>query len=120
MRRVLALSPIPEEGAGCRFRIAQFIPYLRQAGYDVTVRPFFSPSFFRLVYRPGNYFRKTAAFFALTLARLGVSGMPATTTFCFCTARHSRSDRRCSSGGSPAPAVLRSFTTSTTPCFCRT
>src|SRR4029077_17510558 len=26
--RVLALSPIPEEGAGCRFRIAQFIPHL--------------------------------------------------------------------------------------------
>src|SRR5262249_16306849 len=34
--RVLALSPIPEEGAGCRFRIAQFIPYLRSVGIDVT------------------------------------------------------------------------------------
>ena len=32
--RVLALSPIPEEGAGCRFRIAQFIPSLEAAGFD--------------------------------------------------------------------------------------
>ena len=30
--RVLALSPMPEEGAGCRFRIAQFIPLLRSVG----------------------------------------------------------------------------------------
>ena len=33
VRRMLALSPIPEEGAGCRFRIAQFIPYLESDGY---------------------------------------------------------------------------------------
>ena len=36
--RVLALSPIPEEGAGCRFRIAQFIPYLESVGIEVTLR----------------------------------------------------------------------------------
>ena len=34
---VLALSPIPEEGAGCRFRIAQFIPYLESVGINVTL-----------------------------------------------------------------------------------
>ncbi len=28
---------MPEEGAGCRFRIAQFIPYLRSVGIDVTL-----------------------------------------------------------------------------------
>ena len=33
---VLALSPMPEEGAGCRFRIAQYLPFLREAGFDVT------------------------------------------------------------------------------------
>ena len=69
-RRVLALSPIPEEGAGCRFRVSQFIPYLESAGYDVTVSPFFTPEFFRLVYRPGHYLKKIAAFMVLALARL--------------------------------------------------
>lgn len=69
--RVLALSPIPEEGAGCRFRVAQYIPYLREAGFEVTVSPFYTPAFFRLVYRPGHYLRKAATFVGLTLRRLG-------------------------------------------------
>lgn len=70
LRRVLALSPIPEDGAGCRFRISQFIPYLESIGYEVTVSPFFTPEFFRLVYRPGHYAQKISAFFGLTLGRL--------------------------------------------------
>jgi glycosyltransferase involved in cell wall biosynthesis len=70
LRRVLALSPIPEEGAGCRFRISQFIPYLESAGYRVTVSPFFTPEFFRLVYRPGHLWKKVTAFAGLTLGRL--------------------------------------------------
>ena len=52
---MLALSPIPEEGAGCRFRIAQFIPYLASVGIDVTLSSLFTPEFFRLVYKPGHY-----------------------------------------------------------------
>ena len=70
MRRVLALSPIPEEGAGYRFRVSQFIPYLEARGYEFTVSPFFTPEFFRLVYRPGHYLRKIAAFAGLSLGRL--------------------------------------------------
>jgi glycosyltransferase involved in cell wall biosynthesis len=70
MRRVLALSPIPEEGAGCRFRLSQFVPYLESAGYEVTISPFFTPQFFRLVYRPGHYVKKVLAFAGLTLGRL--------------------------------------------------
>ncbi len=68
--RVLALSPIPEEGAGCRFRIAQFMPYLESVGVEVTLSPLFTPEFFRLVYRPGHYFRKAVTFAALSLKRL--------------------------------------------------
>jgi glycosyltransferase involved in cell wall biosynthesis len=69
--RVLALSPIPEEGAGCRFRIAQFIPYLRSVGVDVTLRSLFDAEFFRLVYKPGRYLRKTIGFAGLSLRHLG-------------------------------------------------
>jgi glycosyltransferase involved in cell wall biosynthesis len=70
--RVLALSPIPEEGAGCRFRIAQFIPYLESVGFDVTLDSLFTPQFFRIVYKPGLYIRKALAFAALSLRRLNV------------------------------------------------
>jgi glycosyltransferase involved in cell wall biosynthesis len=68
--RVLALSPIPQEGAGCRFRIAQFIPYLKSAGFDVTLSSLFTPEFFRLVYKRGHYARKAISFAALSLKRL--------------------------------------------------
>jgi glycosyltransferase involved in cell wall biosynthesis len=68
--RVLALSPIPEEGAGCRFRIAQFIPSLESAGFAVTLSSLFTPEFFRLVYKPGHYIRKAVTFAALSVKRL--------------------------------------------------
>jgi len=68
--RVLALSPIPEEGAGCRFRVAQYIPYLREAGFDVTISAFYTPAFFRVVYRRGHYVKKAAMFIAQTARRL--------------------------------------------------
>jgi len=69
--RVLALSPIPEEGAGCRFRIAQFIPYLESVGVEVTLSSLFTTDFFRLVYKPGRYARKAVTFAALSAKRLG-------------------------------------------------
>jgi len=68
--RVLALSPMPEEGAGCRFRIAQFIPYLRSVGIDVTLRSLFTADFFRLVYQRGHYLEKTSRFATLSLKHL--------------------------------------------------
>jgi glycosyltransferase involved in cell wall biosynthesis len=68
--RVLALSPIPEEGAGCRFRLAQFIPPLESAGIEVTLSSLFTPEFFRLVYKPGHYLRKAVTFAALSVRRL--------------------------------------------------
>jgi glycosyltransferase involved in cell wall biosynthesis len=67
--KVLALSPIPEEGAGCRFRVAQYVPYLRDAGFDVTISSFYTPEFFRLVYRHGHHARKAAAFLGLAWRR---------------------------------------------------
>jgi len=68
--RVLALSPIPEEGAGCRFRIAQFIPYLRSVNIDVTLRSLFTAEFFNLVYQRGHYVRKASGFAKLALKHL--------------------------------------------------
>ena len=67
---MLVLTPIPEEGAGYRFRISQFIPYLEAHGYQATVSPFFTPEFFHVVYQPGRYFQKMAAFAGLAVGRL--------------------------------------------------
>jgi glycosyltransferase involved in cell wall biosynthesis len=67
---VLVLSPIPEEGAGCRFRIAQFIPYLEAHGFEVTLSALYTTEFFRRVYKPGQRFRKAVEFGGLSLKRL--------------------------------------------------
>ena len=68
--RLLVLTPVPEEGAGCRFRISQFVPALERAGFVVTVVPFFDTAFFRLVYRHGHYAAKLEAFVRQTVSRL--------------------------------------------------
>jgi glycosyltransferase involved in cell wall biosynthesis len=68
--RVLALSPVPYEGAGCRFRIAHYIPYLATQGIDVTVAPFYDRQFFGLVYDRRRYARKAWLFLKQTAARV--------------------------------------------------
>lgn len=68
--RVLALSPIPEEGAGCRFRIAHYIPHLESHGFEVTLQTLFTTEFFRFVYKPGHLARKSAVFAKLALKHL--------------------------------------------------
>lgn len=60
---------MPIEGAGCRFRIAQFVPYLRERGFDVTISPFYTREFFELVYLPGQQGRKAVSFMALAWRR---------------------------------------------------
>ena len=67
---VLVLSPMPEEGAGCRFRIAQYIPYLEAHGFAVTLRPLMTTEFFRLVHKPGRLLQKSLGFAALALKQL--------------------------------------------------
>lgn len=70
--KVLAISPIPEDGAGCRFRVAQYVPLLESHGLDVTIVPFYTPDFFRLVYRRGHFVQKSAGFLKLAWRRLRV------------------------------------------------
>jgi len=69
-RRILALSPIPEEGAGCRFRISQFASHLAAAGFDLDIHPLFDTAFFRLVYKRGHYLRKASGLASRTLDRI--------------------------------------------------
>ena len=48
----------------------QYIPALEQAGFSVTVAPFFDAAFFGLVYRPGHHAQKLAAFLRQSVERL--------------------------------------------------
>jgi glycosyltransferase involved in cell wall biosynthesis len=68
--QVLALSPVPYEGAGCRFRISQYLPYLAAEGIDVTVAPFYDREFFGLVYEPRRHARKAVLFVKQAAARV--------------------------------------------------
>jgi len=56
--RVLFISPVPLEGAGCRARIMQYLPYLEAVGIHGVVRPFMNAAFFKVAYQPGCWGRK--------------------------------------------------------------
>jgi glycosyltransferase involved in cell wall biosynthesis len=68
--RALALSPVPYEGAGCRYRIAQYIPHLAEQGIDLAISPFFDREFFELVYQSGHTARKALLFLKQAAGRL--------------------------------------------------
>lgn len=57
-KRLLIITPVPERGAGCRYRIHQYLPFLTAEGIHATVRPFYSDQLFELVYAEGAYGRK--------------------------------------------------------------
>ena len=67
--KILFISPIPVEGAGCRFRVYQYLPYLRKHDIRVASSPFLFSSYFRIVYKPGRVILKIIYFFLSTLRR---------------------------------------------------
>ena len=68
--KILFISPVPIEGAGCRFRIYQYFPHLGEHNIKVNLSPFLFSSYFKIVYKPGKFFFKTVYFFLSTLKRL--------------------------------------------------
>jgi glycosyltransferase involved in cell wall biosynthesis len=51
MTRLLFITPSPIESASERYRIYQFLPYLKRAGFECTVRPFATPALHRAIQR---------------------------------------------------------------------
>ncbi len=66
---ILFLVPYPEEGPSNRYRIEQYLPYLRQLGHYYWVRPFWNSRAYRILYKNGYYFKKAFYFFLGTLNR---------------------------------------------------
>ncbi len=68
--RVLFVAPHPVEGPSTRFRISQFLPYLRLNGVEAELRPLFASDEVQLVYAPGQALRKAALTLRAALRRL--------------------------------------------------
>ncbi len=60
MIRVLFIVPHPIEGPSSRFRVYQFLPYLKANGIDAQVRPFVSSRHVHALYRGNNTVTKIA------------------------------------------------------------
>lgn len=67
--RVLFWVPYPTEGPSNRYRIEQYLPYLKKAGIEYTLRPFWNTSAFKVLYKNGYYFKKIYFFILGTIFR---------------------------------------------------
>jgi glycosyltransferase involved in cell wall biosynthesis len=70
MPRLLFLVPHPQEDAGYRYRVQQFLPYLENAGYQCWVWPFSTNQLYGDLRTRGRYTRKTLHFLYCTGRRL--------------------------------------------------
>ena len=74
--RALALSPVPYEGAGCRFRVAQYIPVSRVAGHRRHDRAVLLARIFRARLPARPLPAEGRALLRQTAARLGYGRAP--------------------------------------------
>lgn len=68
--RVLFIVPHPVEGPSTRFRVVQFLPYLRRHGVEGELRPLFTSDEAQVIYGPGGAVRKAALTLRAALRRL--------------------------------------------------
>ena len=59
-KKILFVCPYPENVAPSqRLKFEQYYPYFREEGYEVEVDSFISKSFWKIVYSPGFFFKKS-------------------------------------------------------------
>lgn len=67
--KILFLTSHPLEGAAPRYRVYQYIPYLKEKGMQFKIRPFVSSRFYKILYTQGNYLKKSIHFLLSTINR---------------------------------------------------
>ncbi len=68
--KILFWVPYPTQGPSNRYRVEQYLPYLKEAGIDYALRPFWSVSAFSVLYKEGHFFKKCLFFILGTIRRL--------------------------------------------------
>lgn len=67
--KVLFWIPYPSEGASNRYRVEQYLPYLKEAGIVCFLRPFWSSAAFKILYKKGHSVEKLCYFILGTFSR---------------------------------------------------
>ncbi|MEJ7775877.1 MAG: glycosyltransferase family 4 protein [Sphingomicrobium sp.] len=68
--RILFLTYSDEQGASARYRVYQFLPYLRERGIEAEVRPLYGPRHYRLIMSKGSDALQAAMMASAYLRRL--------------------------------------------------
>lgn len=59
MKKIIVICPFPEnEVPGQRLKYEQYFESWRKEGYEITVRPFVSTKFMKIIYKPSNFHLK--------------------------------------------------------------
>lgn len=59
MKKLLIICPFPEnEVPGQRLKYEQYFDYWRENGFDITIKPFVSEKFIKIIYQPGKFHLK--------------------------------------------------------------
>jgi len=70
-KKVLFVCPYPEGVAPSqRLKFEQYYPYFREAGFEVETSAFINEAFWKIIYKPGNFFAKAQYTLRGYLARL--------------------------------------------------
>lgn len=68
--KILFWIPYPKEGASNRYRIEQYLPYLKKESIEFALRSFWISSAYRILYVRGRYFQKSCYFILGTISRI--------------------------------------------------
>ncbi len=68
--RILFWVPYPTEGASNRYRVEQYLPFLRKDGIGYELHPFWAPAAFKILYKKGHYLKKFYFLISGTISRI--------------------------------------------------
>ena len=67
--RILFWVPYPSEGPSNRYRVEQYLSYLKKEGIKYSLHPFWAKSVYKILYKKGYFLRKSYFFILGTLFR---------------------------------------------------